>query len=340
MKRVFAFDHYVFYIFKLRNDNKPRIKTYFMIINRDIPLNLARPNNPVTGKVVESTLLTHEKSASYCRHIVIDVSGSDLEHRFQAGQAFGVIPEWSLNADDRTLRLYSIASPTQGEYGEGKTIATTVKRVVGEDEESHQLFLGTASNYLCDLQVGSAVKVTGPTGKQMLLPDQEELGEYNYVFVATGTGIAPFRGMLIELMQAEIPGDVHLIFGVPYSTDVYYEALFRRYEEKYPNFHFYTAISREEQGSGRGQMYVQDRLAVDWHEIESTLCDSNTLLYICGNAGMEWGIYRHLLANGCTDYFANIPDELLEPSRYPQTNSQELLHTIRPNHERLRVEVY
>ncbi len=238
------------------------------------------------------------------------------------------------------MRLYSIASPSAGEYGDGKTIATTVKRIVGEEHDSHQLFLGTASNYLCDLQVGSSIKVTGPTGKQMLLPDRDVLNDYNYVFVATGTGIAPFRGMVMDLMKSNIRGDVHLIFGVPYSTDIYYEPLFRRYEQKYPNFHFYTAISRERQVNGDSQMYVQDRLALDWEQLEPALCAPNTLLYICGNAGMEWGIYRHLLLYGCHDYFTRIPEELLNQGLPPKIESRELLHKIRPNHKRLRVEVY
>lgn len=311
-----------------------------MIINREIPLNIARPNSPVIARVVESVALTGTKSATHCRHIVFDISGSQMEHQFEAGQAFGIIPEWPVKPDDHTLRLYSIASPSAGENGDGKTLATTVKRVVGEDDETHHLFLGTASNYLCDLQVGDTVKLTGPTGKQMLLPDWEHRNNHNYVFIATGTGIAPFRGMLIELLESGYSGEVHLIFGVPYSTDIYYETLFRRYEEKYPNVHFYTAISREQGENGESGMYVQDRLTVDWDQVAETLTNSNTLLYLCGNSGMEWEIYQLLVEKGCYGYFKSVPEPLISPADHPEANEQELIRELIPNHDRLRLEVY
>ena len=311
-----------------------------MIIERNIPLNLVRPDKPVIGRVVESVPLTQDKSANHCRHIVFDVSNSELERRFESGQSFGVIPNWSLKSDDRTLRLYSIASPSKGEYGEGKAFATTVKRIIGEDNDSHRLFLGTASNYLCDLQIGDEVQITGPIGKQMLLPDQDHRKDHNYVFVATGTGIAPFRGMLIELLESEFSGEAHLIFGVPYSTDIYYEALFRRYEEKYPNFHFYTAISREYSENGNGRMYVQDRVLLDWGQLSGVLADPRTLMYICGNRGMEWEIYNLLVEHGCFDYFRSIPRELQDPERHPEANREELLQELKPNRNRLRLEVY
>ena len=69
--------------------------------------------------------------------------------------------------------------------------------------------------------------------------------DYHYVLVATGTGIAPYRGMIIELFNQGFEGEVWLIFGVPYSTDIMYDDAFTYFAEKYPNFHYHTAISRE-----------------------------------------------------------------------------------------------
>mgnify|MGYP001074447916 CR=1 FL=1 len=311
-----------------------------MVINRKIPLNIAGPNDPVTGQVVESTLLTHEASPNYCRHLVIDISGTSLVGNFEPGQSFGVIPEWPQKRDDNTLRLYSIASPKRGEFGDGNTLSTTVKRIIGENGDQHRLHLGTASNYLCDLQEGEELLLTGPTGKQMLLPDADHRRDKNYVFIATGTGIAPFRGMLIELLEDGLTGEVHLIFGVPYSTDIYYEALFRRLEAKYPNFHFYTAISREEETEAGKRMYVHERMAAEWEQIGSVLSDPNTLLYICGMAGMENGVKSLLLKHRLYDYFRDIPEELREPNPSSLYNFEESVSNIRPNSDRMRVEVY
>ncbi|MCF7805893.1 MAG: hypothetical protein K9N46_16175 [Candidatus Marinimicrobia bacterium] len=311
-----------------------------MVIEREIPLNVIRPGDPVTGRIVESSAVTDKSSPNYCRHIVIDISGTSLEGNFEAGQAFGVIPRWDRKADDNGLRLYSIASPTTGEFGEGHTISTTVKRIITEETDDHQLKLGTASNYLCDLNEGETVNLTGPTGKQMLLPDRGHRNDHNYVFIATGTGIAPFRGMVIELLENGFDGEIHLIFGVPYRTDVYYEALFRRFEAKYPNFHFYTALSREEQTRDGTRMYVHDRMAVEWERLEPILRESNTLAYICGMAGMENGVYRLLLQHRLHEYFDSLPTELLESNPDPLYDYDEVINSLRPDTQRMRVEVY
>jgi ferredoxin--NADP+ reductase len=70
-----------------------------------------------------------------------------------------------------------------------------VKRTIDEFEE--KIYLGVASNYLADLKPGDKVLMTGPSGKRFLLPENAE--DFNYILFATGTGIAPFRGMIMEL---------------------------------------------------------------------------------------------------------------------------------------------
>jgi len=311
-----------------------------IVIEREIPLNIIRPNDPVIGTIVESVPVTQPGSPNFCRHIVIDISGTELQHHYEAGQAFGVIPEWGLNQSDKKLRLYSIASPTNGEYGDGKTFSTTVKRVITEEDDSHAIILGTASNYLCDLKVGSEVKLTGPTGKQMLLPDQDDWDGRNFVFVATGTGVAPFRGMLIELLQREFQGEIHLIFGVPFSTDIYYEALFRRYEQKYPHFHFYTAISREEQTVSGSKMYVHDKIQSEWEQLENVFRGDRTLIYLCGLKGMQFGMYQLLLEQRLFEYFQNIPEEYSDFTALPGEHLNRVIESLHPNRNRMRVEVY
>jgi ferredoxin--NADP+ reductase len=78
---------------------------------------------------------------------------------------------------DHKLRLYSISSPTSGESGNRHLISTTVKRTIEEFEE--KLYIGVASNYLADLKPGEKVKMTGPSGRRFLLPENEK--DFNYI---------------------------------------------------------------------------------------------------------------------------------------------------------------
>jgi ferredoxin--NADP+ reductase len=208
-------------------------------------MHLVTPAQPGIATVVLNERCTaSRKSAGFIRHLVLDVSKTALAGNYISGQSFGVIPPGlDEHGKPHKLRLYSIASPTTGEDGEGRVLATTVKRTIDEHNETQRLFLGVASNYLCDLKPGAEVKVTGPSGKRFVLP--VDAGAHDYVFFATGTGIAPFRGMLMDLFRRGVSSKIILVMGAPYATDLLYHQDLLRWQEEHPNFTYLTAISRE-----------------------------------------------------------------------------------------------
>ncbi|MEM9066229.1 MAG: hypothetical protein AAGB51_12145 [Planctomycetota bacterium] len=257
-----------------------------------VKMHLHNPKAPGTARVVKSEICTAgRRAAGFVRHVELDVSGTELAGRFRAGQSFGVIPP---GQDERgrphQLRLYSIASPTKGEDGSGNVLATTVKRTIDEHWDDHSLFTGVCSNYLCDLKEGDEVLVTGPNGKRFLLPERPD--EHDYLFFATGTGIAPFRGMIQDLLDAGVTSRVVLVMGSPYSSDLLYHDELTALAEKHPSFTYLTAISRE----GEGKVYVQDRIGTHAETLVPLLEDKRSLVYVCGIAGMELGIFRELHA--------------------------------------------
>lgn len=259
----------------------------------DVKMHLHSPADPGVGVVVSNERCTPRKAAGFIRHVVIDVSKTRLAGNFRVGQSFGVLPP-GLDAHGKPhkLRLYSIASPSAGEDGGGNVLATTVKRTIDEHWETGKLFLGLASNYLCDLEPGDEVRVTGPAGKRFTLP--ADPGSHDYLFFATGTGIAPFRGMAMELLAQNINSRVTLVMGSPYATDLPYHGELLKMKAEHPRFNYITALSREKQEDGHDPMYVQDRLGTHREELLATLESERTLVYICGIAGMELGIFRRL----------------------------------------------
>jgi ferredoxin--NADP+ reductase len=281
----------------------------------DVQMHVVRPKEPVVGRVVESTPCLKGRSASYVRHVAIDVSGTPLAGTFRAGQSFGVIPPGETDkGKPHPVRLYSISAPTWGDDGEGNVLSTTCKRLIDEFSEEgsdkHDLFVGLCSNYLCDLKVGDEVLVSGPAGKRFLLPSEPE--KHDYVFVATGTGIAPFRGMVMELLEhPDGPRDceVHLVIGVPYGTDLMYDAWFTDLAENHSNFHYHTVISRPEVGR---RMYVDQYIVETPDPFHRVLASDRTLLYICGIEGMQIGIYRLLQELGVAENYLKLPDEGLD----------------------------
>ncbi|PAU93307.1 hypothetical protein CK503_12860 [Aliifodinibius salipaludis] len=280
----------------------------------EVELNIYTPKDPVEAPIVENRICTKESSPNFVRHVTFDISGTDLEGHVRVGQSIGILPPGkNEKGRDYKLRLYSVASPTKGEGGKSHLISTTVKRTI-EEFDNNELYLGVCSNYLADLQPGDKVKMTGPSGRRFLLP--ENATDFNYVFFATGTGIAPYRGMIKELLDNGFENEIVLIFGCAYRTDLLYADYFESLNEEYDNFHYLPHISREDRRPDGTKKYVQTCLWDEAELLDPLMEQENTLMYICGLKGMESGIYRSLAKKGLTQYLdvrepasGKMPDE-------------------------------
>jgi len=156
-------------------------------------------------------------------------------------------------------RAYSIASPPRHD----NTFDLCLNRV-GE---------GYFSNYLCDLAPKQQVKFHGPHGYFVLKQPVRDS-----IFIATGTGIAPIRGMLHWLFAEETRQNGRqfwLIFGTRHEPDLYYNREFQALAQ-HDNFHYVPTLSRENPGWTGARGYVQEHV----REIVAGRKDMDA--YICG----------------------------------------------------------
>jgi len=211
------------------------------------------------------------------------------------GQSVGIMAAGEdTNGKPHKLRLYSIASTRHGDDFEGNTVSLCVRQL--QYEKDGQTINGVCSTYLCDIKPGDQVKITGPVGKEMLLPEDEDA---NIVMLATGTGIAPMRAYLRRMFEPSereknnwnFKGKAWLFMGAPKSANLLYEEDLQRYLQNYPdNFKYTKAISREQQNTKGGRMYIQDRVLESANELFNMIEDEKTHIYLCGLKGMEPGI--------------------------------------------------
>ena len=149
---------------------------------------------------------------------------------------------------------------------------------------------GFMSNYLCDLDVGAEVHFHGPHGLFVLREHRQDA-----LFIATGTGIAPFRAMAQWLFADPARNAGHcfwLVYGTRYEKDVYYAEEFQRLAAAHPNFHYVVTLSRAQQEWTGRRGYVQERV----REIVGNRQDMQA--YICGLNDMVTAV-RELLQNDC-----------------------------------------
>ncbi|KAJ7568585.1 hypothetical protein O6H91_01G039300 [Diphasiastrum complanatum] len=260
------------------------------------PINLFKPKEPYTATIKSNQKIVGPKAPGETCHIVIDHGGNVP---YWEGQSYGVIPPGENPKKPgmpNTVRLYSIASTRYGDDFDGKTASLCVRRAVYYDPETGKedpAKKGICSNFLCDSKPGDKVLITGPSGKVMLLPEDDQ--KACHIMVATGTGIAPYRGYLRRMFMENVPtfkfeGLAWLFLGVANTDSLLYNEEFISYQKQYPkNFRYDIALSREQLNKKGGKMYVQDKIE-EYSEEIFKLLDGGAHIYFCGLKGMMPGI--------------------------------------------------
>jgi len=91
------------------------------------------------------------------------------------------------------------------------------------------------------------VMVSKPLGKFGL----PQVIDRDICFICTGTGIAPLRSMLIDLLnRREEKKNIYMIFGTRYAKDILYYKDMKAIEQLYSEFKFIPVLSREENWMG------------------------------------------------------------------------------------------
>ncbi len=236
-------------------------------------INLYNRGRPAIATVMGNVRLTDNAADNDVRHIILDFA--DATFPVLEGQSIGIVPPGNdASGKPHAIRLYSVASPRDGEKPRANNLALTVKR------EPH----GVCSNYLCDLKKGDKVQVTGPFGATFLMPDDPSA---NIIMICTGTGSAPFRGFTERRRRnmKDAPGRMMLYFGARRPQELPYFGPLQKVPDGLLRKHF--AYSRV---PGEPKTYVQDRMRATADEIAVFLKSDKTHVYLCGLKGMETGV--------------------------------------------------
>jgi len=261
-------------------------------------INMYNLGKPATAKVQGNYPLTDDPSHDV-RHIILDMAA--LPFPVLEGQSVGIIPPGT-DADGKPHlpRLYSVSNPRDGERPNYNNISLTVKR----DEK------GLCSNYICDLEQGAEVQVTGPFGATFLLPEDPEA---KLLMICTGTGSAPMRAFTMRRQRtgASKPGGMTMFFGARTPESLPYFGPLSKVPEEVLEQHLVYSRSGEKE-------YVQDRLIAEQDKVAQLLSDPKTHIYICGLRGMEEGVEKAFtsIAESLGEQWTAMRDAMREDGRY------------------------
>lgn len=128
---------------------------------------------------------------------------------------------------------------------------------------------GHLSPRLFDMKAGDRIEMRQPLGTFVLRQPPRDS-----IFIATGTGIAPFRSILQAHLNAASPAFT-LLFGVRYESHLLYREEFEEMAQRYPNFRFWPTLTRPDAGwkglKGRVQAHLAEAIR-ERRDLDFYLC--------------------------------------------------------------------
>lgn len=252
-------------------------------------------SNPYSATLVSSEQITPENSGAEVRHLLLELPDGDFD--FVEGQSIGVLAPGPHDfGNPHHLRLYSIASSHKPDRGVRHTISICVRRCFYVDQVSGEEYPGKASNYLCDLNPGASIKITGPYGSHFQMPPDDTC---HMLMVGVGTGIAPFRAFTrnIYAERGGWRGKVRLFYGARSGTEMLYRNEKARDLALYyddDSFRAFEAVSARPYFDEEPPI---DRLLMDnSQEVWELMQDPKTYVYVAGLANVAGQFEKAMIA--------------------------------------------
>ncbi|KIF50406.1 FAD-binding oxidoreductase [Vibrio owensii] len=201
-----------------------------------------------------------------CKVSSIEFPTSDiivLKLRFPPTSDFDYLPGQYVDLNYKGIkRSYSIANAKT----QTKEIELHIRRV--ENGEMSDLLF--ASN----LKLNQLMRIEGPKGTFFVRG-----GDRPIIMIATGTGIAPVKAAVEQLMEAKDSRSIHIYWGMRYKNE-FYDIGFEHLTKQYKNIVFTPVLSREELIPSGRVGYVQDIVTQDFESL------SSVDIYACGSLKM------------------------------------------------------
>jgi len=217
---------------------------------------------------MKAVLVDFHDIAPEVRHFVFEVPEVEQLH-FKPGQ---FVSFQETIRDKKIIRPYSIASLPDGNRFE--LCLNLVKD-------------GLFSPRLFEMKAGDSVEMGAPLGFFVVRNPAREA-----VFIATGTGIAPFRPMVPGYLNHPASKELTLLFGVRHESTIYYREEFEGLARQYPRFRFWPTLSRADTAWTGRTGHVQT------HLLEAIGDRRDLDVYICGLKAMVDDVRAILKAMG------------------------------------------
>lgn len=166
---------------------------------------------------------------------------------------------------------------------DASNVQTRALSIASSPHEEELIFVnkqkegGRASTWIEKvLKPGSEVRIQGPFGNFKI--DQET--EKEYLFIATSTGVAPFRSQVLEALSRGDTRRMDIIFGVRSEEDLFWKEEMEKIAQEHANVFVHIALSQPSElwKGHKGRVQTLVPLIVEDFSRKS--------VYVCGSPDM------------------------------------------------------
>lgn len=178
---------------------------------------------------------------------------------FRAGQFLNVI------LDDGDTRSYSLANAPQ-------------RNDLAQLHVRHEPNGVFSARILHQLEFHDTVEIEAPFGEFFV--DDHDSAEDPIILLATGTGYAPMRSIILDHIARRLTRPVHLYWGARTVEDLYDLATIHAWTQRHPWLRFTPVLSRPDPGWDGATGWVQAAAIKDHPDL------SDRHIYACGSEAM------------------------------------------------------
>lgn len=135
---------------------------------------------------------------------------------------------------------------------------------------------GPGTTFIKSLKAKNIIETLGPSGTFTC----KKSGNKNFIFLATGCGLAPLKPMVENLLNSSGQPKIFLLWGLRHEKDIVLKNTLDNWIKKYPNFYSETVLSQPGKKwkgkKGHVNSYIES--------ITKNLPINETSVYLSGNS--------------------------------------------------------
>lgn len=147
--------------------------------------------------------------------------------------------------------------------------------------------MGPGAHWLLDRQVGDTAEFMAPLG----VFTYDEQSSRNAVFMATGTGIAPYRAFLDTYLAQGILKKTTLYWGLRQEEDIFWKDIFEGYQANFQHFRVNISLSQPTAEWNGLKGHITE------HVLNGAV-DIGSDYYLCGSGAMVEQMHAGLVSQG------------------------------------------